>query len=152
MSTASATPQLPRVNSPRLRPLTERVVHIRDVNMEIGQNTDPLIVGDRAAILQQIMNVLGVRPGEEQFEPTFGSFLPYRLFEEVSERTAFLIRFDTIEALRTFMTSKIVVLLPQCDIKEMADGDGYSVLLAYRDLRRGEIEREQIDLPRPIRS
>lgn len=113
------------------RPSLQSVTHYIDVNIDFDNAGDNILVVDSAAVRAKIMNVLGVILGEEPFEPTFGSLLPFRLFNPVNEDTAFRLEADVIGALMTQMASEITVYHGACRVAELPNGDGYSITVTY---------------------
>jgi phage baseplate assembly protein W len=102
-----------------------------DLNAEFNGEDEPLVVSNQVALRQKIGNILGVLIGEEHFEPTFGSLIQFRLFDPVGDMTAFNIRFDTIDAIATFMSPDVQVNHSLCSVQPLPDGDGYAVDLVY---------------------
>ena len=133
MAIASSEPQLARTREKDfLRPPTPIPLRNIDVNAEFNGAEQPILVTDIRAIRQKLMNIFSVVPGEEHFEPTWGSLIPYRLFETVTQGTALNIEFDTISAAHRFMNTDIQVLHGQSSVKELDTGDGYLIELVAK--------------------
>jgi phage baseplate assembly protein W len=141
MAIESFFPQQPRTGNVELRLPSSIPIRYKDVNSEYSQDTNGIIVYDETAIRQKIMNLLGVVPGEEHFEPEWGSQLPYRLFEPVNQITAHWIEFDTIGAVNTFMSSEVSLLHNECVVEMLDDEEGYEIILAYQAIRTEIVDR-----------
>lgn len=112
----------------------------KDLNGNWTQDENRLLVTENTAIKQKIQNVLFVLVGEEFFEPTFGSLVPLRLFEGVTDRIAFLLEGDTIGAVGTFMRDEVEVNHAQCSIEALSDDEGFKITLVYREKLREPVE------------
>lgn len=110
----------------------------RDINALFGVQ-GPIIIDNEEAIKLQILNILGTTIGTEDFEPTYGSNLPYRLFEPISDIMSFLIEQDTISALRTWMGDRINLLYPGTEVVPYMDEDCYVVNIRYQIISSGHI-------------
>lgn len=103
----------------------------RDVNSMFGIK-GPLLVDNEEAVNLQILNILGTPIGSEDFEPTYGSNLPFRLFENITDTMAFLIEQDTITALRTWMYNRIRLIQPGTEVVPYIEEDCYIVNIRYQ--------------------
>ena len=118
----------------------QQPIYRKDLNGNWTQDEKRLLVMENDAIKQKIQNVLYVLVGEEPFEPTFGSLVPYRLFEGVTDRIAFLLEGDTIGAVGTFMRDEVEVNHAQCAIEALSDDEGYQITLVYREKLREPVQ------------
>lgn len=116
------------------------VYHL-DVNSEFNGEDQPIRVSGKTAIQQKLSNLFSVLPGEEPFEPQWGSRLQRLLFEPVNPSTASDIEFATISAANSFMRDTIQVLHGMSSVTVSADGEGYDVILMYTDLQTRKVDR-----------
>lgn len=78
-------------------------------------NTEPILIKRKAAVREQIFNLVSTVIGTEQFEPSFGSGLPNRVFELANSngiggaRMTSLLKEDIIDAVTQFMGGSVVV-------------------------------------------
>ena len=108
-----------------------------DINSEYSVNQKGLIVYDTDAIKNQISNILATPLGSDHFEPTFGSNLPYRLYDPITSGTAFLIYNDTIGAVSRWMGDRIAVNQALTIVRPMdndPDSEGYEIRMPYQIL------------------
>lgn len=98
-----------------------------------------ILVDDELAIKIQMLNILGTPLGSEDFEPTYGSNLPFRLFEAITDTTAFLIENDTIDALRAWMRDRISIVYPGTEVIANEEEDCYIVNITHEIVRTGQI-------------
>lgn len=132
---------LPYVTRRMKRPYKQSIYY-SDVNSSFRRDDQPLIVIDSHAINRQMNNVLSTPLGSDWFEPTFGSLLPYRLFDPITPMMAFLLRNDTIDALSKWMSSKILVDTVNSKVNpynDDADYEGYLIDMRYQILKTGVI-------------
>ena len=112
-------------------------IYYQDINNTIGlglNNSHRLIVYDDNAISRQISNILGTPLWTDDFVPTFGSLLPYRLMDGVTRMNAHLIYADTIEAMAIWMEDKIQVIEHATSVDLFggdADNQGFSIDMPY---------------------
>ncbi len=102
----------------------------RDVNA-LYRVSGNILVDNEAAIQLQILNILGTPIGTEDFEPLYGSNLPLRLFEPITDTMAFLISNDTIDALRSWMFDRIRLIYPGTEVVPYKEEDCYIVNIKY---------------------
>lgn len=115
-------------------------IYRKDLNPNWTQDDQRLIIYESDAIKGDIQNTLFTVVGEEVFEPTFGSLLPYRLFESVSVRTAHLLESDTIDALTKFMKDDITINHAFTSIQPLDYDDGYQITIVYTDIFKQPVE------------
>lgn len=149
MTEVSENPQMLRYKTPELTSVVYTPIYYKDVNANYTLNDKGINVIDSDAIRQKLMNILSVIPGEEHFEPLWGSRIPYRLFEPINGRTAFLMEFDTVTAAHSFMSADIEVLHNQCSVTPMDDEDGYVIDLVYTEKRNRIVDRFRFRLITP---
>ena len=112
------------------RPLGTPVFY-KDLNINFTPGVNDLVVYNDRAIWHKIFNVLGILVGEEHFEPSWGSDLPLRLFEPVTDRTAYLVYSDSLIAIDRFMETEVSLIYSQSSVTPLDDGEGYNVVLAF---------------------
>lgn len=110
---------------------TQRVLAYSDLNTGYRLDGSGLILFNKSAINNQIGNVLATPIGSDHFEPTFGSFLPFRIHEPIDAISATLIYQDTITALETWMRSRITIKKSLAFVRPLDTEDGYVVNLPY---------------------
>ena len=93
-----------------------------------------MLVDNNDAITNHIKNLLSTPTGTEEFEPTYGSLLPYRIMDPINIYSAFNIETDTIIALITWMSDRIQVVLSHSLVVPLESMDGYLVQIAYINL------------------
>lgn len=103
----------------------------RDVNALYGVS-GALLVDDDQAVQLQMLNILGTPTGTEDFEPNYGSLLPFHLFEPITDTQAFLIEQDTITALRVWMFDRITLVYPGTEVVPFIEEDCYFVNIRYQ--------------------
>lgn len=117
-------------------------IYFMDVNSTFRQDNKELIIYDQDAINRQITTILSTPLRSEDFEPTFGSLLPYRLFDPIGNITAYLLRSDTIDAIGTWMKGRITMNMAQTDvsiINDNPDYEGYIITMPYRINRTNSV-------------
>lgn len=101
-----------------------------DINSAFGQNGKPLVIIDDDAVAGAIRNILTCPIGTRAWYPTFGSQLPFLLWEPVSTRTALAIRIAAIQALEKW-EKRIQVLGSMTTVVPTSDNTGYYVTIGY---------------------
>jgi phage baseplate assembly protein W len=105
-------------------------VIIRDVNPDYALlNNNNILVEDDEALRKQIRHLLSTPIGTEDFEPTYGSNLPFRLMDPIGDLTAYLMETDVILAIRKWLGNKILLINPR--ITPYVDSDFYLATLPY---------------------
>lgn len=125
--------QLPFVKR-NLGKTAKQNIYYSDVNSRFKLDDQALIVYDSRAINRQIDNILSTPLGSDDFEPEFGSMLPFRLFDPITPMVSFLLRSDTIDAVGRWLGSKITMdtLNSSVDIlNDDPDYEGYLVNMRY---------------------
>ncbi len=114
--------------------LTRPQATLVGINAYYGLSSDQIIVTDYDVITSEIYNVLTTVIGEEEWEPTYGSAIPNRLFDPVDNITAMTIKTDLYLALREWVP-QITVDLAGTSVTPIGDGNqrGYDVVIAWRD-------------------
>lgn len=109
-----------------------------DVNSSFGESNDELVIED-AAIKKQIINILSTPLSSDDFEPEYGSNLPFRLLDPVLPSTAWMIENDTIESVNRWMAKRISLARGDCYVQPLdvgqGDIEGYYIRLKYSILR-----------------
>ncbi len=107
-----------------------------DINANFGQNGLPLVIQDDNDIEGAIYNILTCPIGTRAWYPTFGSQLPFLLWEPVGTKTAIAIRVAAIQAIQKW-ESRVQVLGPLTSVTVNASGTGYYVTIGYVVLLTG---------------
>lgn len=116
--------------------ITPAKILFRDVDCDYGLNYkhNSLLIDNDDAITNHIKNLLSTPVGTEEFEPNYGSNLPYRIMDPVNIYSAFNIETDTLVALITWMSDRIRVILSGSFVTPLESNDGYLVQIAYVNL------------------
>jgi phage baseplate assembly protein W len=110
---------------------TKIIVYHSDINTNFQYTSSSLIVKGKSALDNQISNILSTPIGSDQFEPLYGSNLPFRLHDPINAFTASLIKQDSIEAINTWMFGVIDVDFNRSSVEELATDEGYSIIITY---------------------
>jgi phage baseplate assembly protein W len=89
---------------------------------------DLVIVKDKAAITQSIVNLLLTNKGERVFQPNLGSGIYATLFEPLDYGTAGIIRSSVIDVLERYEPR---IILINVIVSPEFDTNGYSVEVTY---------------------
>jgi phage baseplate assembly protein W len=89
---------------------------------------DLVIVKDKAAITQSIVNLLLTNKGERMFQPELGSGIYATLFEPLDYGTAGIIRSTVIDVLERYEPR---VIVSNVIVSPDFDSNGYSIELTY---------------------
>lgn len=119
-----------------------------DINPDYTLDTNQLLVTGEIARRKQMMNILGTPIGSEDFEPLYGSNLPYRLFEPINDINAQFITLDTIVALDTWMRGSIRILAQGTDVIPTDSEDGYLVNINFEITETRVTTAEQFEVLR----
>ncbi|QXV74126.1 putative outer wedge baseplate protein and lysozyme protein [Rhizobium phage RHEph12] len=109
-------------------------IYYEDINVNYLRDKKGLVVFDDDVTKMQISNVLATPIGSEHFEPTYGSNVPYRLMDPISNITTYLLMNDTIGALGIWMGSRITVNRATSSVQPIQgdpDSEGYEIRLYY---------------------
>lgn len=116
-------------------------IYYSDLNSMFGQDGKQLLVYDEVAVNRQISNILSTPLGSDDFEPTFGSLLPFRMFDPITPRMAWILRNDSIEAVRKWMGDRIELDSANANVTLVngeVDGEGYIIDMPYT-IKRSKI-------------
>jgi phage baseplate assembly protein W len=105
-----------------------------DVNSNLGEDTDPELVVDIAAINNSLLNLLSCPIGSRPFEREYGSELYSALFEPADSQSAGFLDLSIFQAIRRW-EPRIQMDLARSSIKPTEEGDGFDVLIAYTIVR-----------------
>lgn len=105
-------------------------VYIQDINTLYSKQSSKLIVNNLNAVNNEIFNCLTTLYGELPFEPTFGSKLPFLLYEPVCDFTAWKIQNAAYDALYKWIPY-IQLNKRQSSVVPLPSGEGYTVVTAY---------------------
>lgn len=108
-------------------------IKFRDVDCDYGLNRShsALLVDNNLAITNHIKNLLSTPIGTEDFEPGYGSNLPYRIMEPINIYSAFSIETDTIIAIIKWMSDRIRIVLSDSFVEPLPSEDGYLIQISY---------------------
>lgn len=101
-----------------------------DINTNYGENGQGLLLSEAKAINNQIFNLLTTYIGEADYEPTFGSLLPSRLFD-LLPGTATLIETDLYLALNRWLGDRIQIDMNDVRAIPNVEARAYDVYLKY---------------------
>lgn len=110
-------------------------IYYIDLNVNYTADQKGLIVYDTDAVKNQISNILATPLGSDDFEPTYGSNLPYRLYDPITASTAHLLYTDTISALKIWMGGRIIINQSAAFVRPIdndPDSEGYEVRVPYQ--------------------
>lgn len=119
----------PRQNLVSVKPTREPIW--RDVNNTYGQELGSLLVDNDIAVRKRMLNLLSTPLGTDHLEPTYGSLLPWRLYEPINVFTEYLLETDTVEALARWMSREVVLIIPGVQISALDSEDGYNIVIPY---------------------
>jgi phage baseplate assembly protein W len=105
-----------------------------DVNSNLGEDTDPELVVDIAAINNSLLNLLSCPIGSRPFEREYGSELYSALFEPADSQSAAFLDMGIFQAIRRW-EPRIQMDLTRSSVKPTSEGDGFDVLIAYTIVR-----------------
>jgi phage baseplate assembly protein W len=105
-----------------------------DVNSNLGEDTDPELVVDIAAINNSLLNLLSCPIGSRPFEREYGSELYSALFEPADSQSASFLDIGIFQAIRRW-EPRIQMDLNRSSVKPTPEGDGFDVLIAYTIVR-----------------
>lgn len=105
-----------------------------DVNSNLGEDTDPELVVDIAAINNSLLNLLSCPIGSRPFEREYGSELYSALFEPADSQSAAFLDMGIFQAIRRW-EPRIQMDLTRSSVKPTPEGDGFDVLIAYTIVR-----------------
>ena len=111
----------------------ENVIWV-DVNSNLGEDTDPELVVDIAAINNSLLNLLSCPIGSRPFEREYGSELYSALFEPADSQAAAFLDMGIFQAIRRW-EPRIQMDLTRSSVKPTPEGDGFDVLIAYTIVR-----------------
>lgn len=108
-------------------------IKFRDIDCDYRTTAknNALLIDNDAAIRNQIRNLLSTPTGTEDFEPGYGSDLPYRIMEPISSVTAFFIEQDIILSINNWMRNIIRIVVPGATVTPLPSEDGYHIDLPY---------------------
>ncbi len=79
-----------------------------DLNTNYGENTSQLLSYGVGVINDEILNVLTTQVGEEQEEPEYGSKVPVRVFDPITNLTCWKLEHDVSDALGRWVPQIVV--------------------------------------------
>ena len=116
------------------RPTIPKQVHakpvrFRDLNPDYSQDSLPIIIEEETAIKARIRLVLSTLIGSDDFLPTFGSNLPLRLYEPITDNTAYLLELDTFIALSDWIDE--IVIGANTTFIPLSNEEGYRIDIPF---------------------
>lgn len=105
-----------------------------DCDYNLYSKHNKLLIENRSAINNHIKNLLSTPKGTEEFEPDYGSDLPYRIMDTISVSTAFSIETDILLAITVWMRDRLYVVMSESYVKPLFSVDAYLINLVYVDL------------------
>ena len=105
-----------------------------DVNSNLGEDTDPELVVDIAAINNSLLNLLSCPIGSRPFEREYGSELYSALFEPADSQSSAFLTMGIFQAIRRW-EPRIQMDLNRSSVTPTPEGDGFDVLIAYTIVR-----------------
>lgn len=119
-----------------------------DINADYNGNHDNLLITDEQAISQRLFNILSVIPGEEPFEPLWGSGFQRELFELAhdagpTDRTAMSLETHTLRAVALWMSREITINSGSQFIYLLPGGDGYFINMPFYINKTGAVKQFQ---------
>lgn len=102
-----------------------------DVNSAFGLNGKNVLLADAEAISNSIYNILTCPIGSRGWNPSYGSMLPFMIYEPVDQITATSIRVHVLEAIRNW-EPRVDVIAERSSVVPMSGGAGYDVVITYR--------------------
>lgn len=118
-----------------------------DVNSNLGEDTDPELVVDIAAINNSLLNLLSCPIGSRPFEREYGSALYSALFEPADSQAASFLDIGIFQAIRRW-EPRIQMDLTRSSVKPTPEGDGFDVLIAYTIVRTNITSNYQFTIRR----
>ncbi len=101
-----------------------------DVNSNFGEDVDPELVVDVAAINNSLLNLFSCPVGSRPFEREYGSDLFKALFEPTDRKTNDFLKLSLFQAIQRW-EPRIRMDMSRSSITATKEGDGFNVTLAY---------------------
>jgi phage baseplate assembly protein W len=111
---------------------------LNDVNELYTLESPVLKVYGDDAINNFIYNLMTTQVGSRHWEPNFGSYVPYFLWEPCDDITAWQLETATYDAIKQWIPY-IRPILSKTKIVPLPTGDGYSCFLPYVNLYTGKV-------------
>lgn len=105
-----------------------------DVNSNFGEDVDPELVIDVAAINNSLFNLFSCPIGSRPFERSYGSNLLNMLFDPTDWVSIDGIEANLFQSIRTW-EPRIVLDRSRSSVAESKDGAGFDITIAYTILR-----------------
>lgn len=133
-----------RVNA---RPVPANV-RFRDVNPDYTLNTHPLLTSEQISVRHQIKNVLTTPLNSEEYEPSYGSYVPFRVMDPINAKSAYLLETDVLNALTVWLRDRIVVSVNLLKAIPLDGEDGYRINIPYASLVSGAVDLFEFEVLR----
>lgn len=101
-----------------------------DVNSNFGEDSDPELVKDVAAINNSLFNLFSCIPGTRPFEREYGCELMQALFEPADSVTADFLGITLFQSIARW-EPRISVDTARSFVGQSAEADGFDVTIAY---------------------
>ncbi len=101
-----------------------------DINGQVGINGKPIILTDADAVSAALENIYVCPVGSRPWNPTFGSIIPFLLWENSSAKVASNIRIDAIQS-GTKWEPRVILLPEYTDAVMLLDGAGYKLQVGW---------------------
>lgn len=105
-----------------------------DVNSNFGEDSDPELVTDIAAINNSLFNLLSCVPGSRPFQRDYGCELMQALFEPADSVTRDFLDITLFQAIAQW-EPRIQADVARSSVDTSSDGSGFNVVVAYTILR-----------------
>lgn len=115
-------------------------IYYVDLNRSYIQDLKGLIVYDEDVVKRMVANILATPLGSDDFEPTYGSNVPYRLMDPINDKTSWLLHIDTIQALTTWLEDRNIISLDKskCYVRPADNNpeiEAYEIQMVYTILK-----------------
>lgn len=119
-------------------------IYYIDINCNYLKDLKGLIIYDEDVVKVEVANILATPLRSDHFEPTFGSNIPYRLQDPISDKTSWLLTNDSIEALTFWLEERGVIRLQKnlCYVRpalNMPDMEAYEIKMVYTILKNSVV-------------
>lgn len=103
---------------------------LKDINLGYSDSSSTLVIYGIDTINNMIENLCFTVAGEREFEPLFGTRIPYLLFDPCDETTAYLIETELWDKVPLFLPF-ITLNKQQSSVVPFINFDGYEVTVVY---------------------
>lgn len=107
-----------------------------DINANVLMNGKPLLITNLDAISGAIYNILRCPIGTRTLHPTFGSILPFILWEQISKQSAGRMRVGAIEAIEQW-EKRILPIPSDTFVIPSSRFVGYDIQVGFQVIKTG---------------